>query len=154
MFHEFIHNQQIFSTDKTKKYKKNLRSHLKMSSMVLKVILVCIVCICSAWSTEVPLASQNQAALDAWESFLKTYQKSYSTDEEYHKRQVQDCEPAECRLNFSSTNSLFAERSNSSRITKHLTSKAGSSCQLDHLTKQASLSFQIWFVFLFDLLCM
>ena len=31
--------------------------------------------------------------------------------------------------------------------------RAARSCQLDHLTQLASLSFQIWFV-LFDLLCM
>ena len=56
-----------------------------MSSILLKGLFVCLVI--AAWSsTAISATSENQAALDAWESFVKTYQKTYATAEEYQLR--------------------------------------------------------------------
>lgn len=58
-----------------------------MSSILLKGLLVCLVIAassCMVWS-----ATENQAALEAWESFIKTYQKTYASEEEYQLRKEQ-----------------------------------------------------------------
>ena len=60
-----------------------------MSSILLKGLLVCLVI--ASWSSIViSSATQNRAALDAWKSFVKTYQKTYATAEEYKLRQVSE----------------------------------------------------------------
>ena len=50
----------------------------------LKSILVCLV-ICLAWTNAQPTTDQTEA-LQAWEEFVKTYQKTYATEEEYQLR--------------------------------------------------------------------
>ena len=55
-----------------------------MSSKALGAILLCLV-ICIAWTNAQSTGDQT-AALEAWETFVKTYGKTYASEEEYQLR--------------------------------------------------------------------